>query len=99
MAIQPREIAFDEFALHLRSVFDMLERERTAIVVERAGQRYRVELEGAKQALDVWAGYDVGRVRDALRASAGALVGVYREELLADIHAQRGQESPGRPAN
>ena len=99
MAIHPRTIDFDEFALHLRSIFDALETERTAIVVERAGQRYRVEIEEAKQPPDVWAGYDVGRVREALRASAGALAGIDREELLADIRSQRGQESQGRPAD
>lgn len=97
--VQPRTIDFDEFALHLRSVFDMLENEHTAIVVERAGRRYRVELEGDRQPHEVWAGYDVEQVRLALRASTGALKGINREELLADIHAQRGQESHGRPAD
>ncbi len=46
---------------------------------------------------DIWAGYDSERARRALRRSAGALVGVDRKALLADIHAGREQNSPGRP--
>lgn len=46
---------------------------------------------------DIFAGYDPEKVRAGLRASAGALVGTDRDELLADIHAQRGQDSQGRP--
>lgn len=42
---------------------------------------------------DIWAGYDVDRVLNALRLSAGALVGVDREQLLRDIKEQRGQNS------
>jgi hypothetical protein len=48
---------------------------------------------------DIWAGYDPIKVLADLRASAGALVGVDRDELLADIRAQRGQASQGRPAD
>jgi hypothetical protein len=97
MATQPRKIDFAEFALHLGSVFDDIEKEKHPIVVERAGHLYRVELQG-KVTQDIWAGYDPGRVRDALKRSAGALSGVDREKLVADIHAQRGQDSRGRPA-
>ncbi|SRR5579884_635347 len=46
---------------------------------------------------DIFAGYDPQKVLAGLRASAGALVGTDRDELLADIHAQRGQNSQGRP--
>ena len=45
---------------------------------------------------NIWAGYDAGKVKEALRQSAGALKGVDREHLLRDIHAAREQESRGR---
>jgi hypothetical protein len=45
----------------------------------------------------IWAGYDPGGVIAALRASAGALVGVDREQLIADIHAAREQADRDRP--
>jgi hypothetical protein len=48
--------------------------------------------------VDIWANYDAERVRQTLRASRGALTGVDREKLLRDVHAQRGQNSDGRPA-
>jgi hypothetical protein len=48
---------------------------------------------------DIWASYDAERVRQALRASRGALTGVDREKLVHDVRAQRGQDSVGRPAN
>src|SRR5262249_41549346 len=53
------------------------------------------------QAKDVWAHYDPERARQALRASRGALAGVDRDALLADIHAQRGQKARrgGSPAS
>lgn len=47
---------------------------------------------------DIWAGYDPEAVRKALRASAGALKGVDKEELLRDIYEARSQDSAGRPA-
>jgi hypothetical protein len=47
---------------------------------------------------DIWAAYDPERARAGLRHSAGALRGVDRDELLADLAEQRGQDSRGRPA-
>jgi hypothetical protein len=46
---------------------------------------------------DIFAGYDSEKVLAGLRASAGALAGTERDELLDDIRAQRGQDSQGRP--
>ncbi len=46
---------------------------------------------------DIWGAYDPAKVTQALAASGGALTGVDRDELLADIRAQRGQNSQGRP--
>jgi hypothetical protein len=45
---------------------------------------------------DIWANYDVERARAALRASAGALATVDREQLLADLRVERGQASHAR---
>jgi len=46
---------------------------------------------------NIWATYDPGRVIALLRGSAGALVGVDREQLIADIHAAREQANRDRP--
>jgi hypothetical protein len=46
---------------------------------------------------EVWADYDPARVLAGLCASAGALAGVDRDALLADLHAEREQASEGRP--
>lgn len=46
---------------------------------------------------DIFAHYDPERARKALAQSAGALAGINREALLRDLHAQRDQESTGRP--
>ncbi len=40
---------------------------------------------------DIFANYEPERAREALRKSAGALAGVDRDVLLADIHAARKQ--------
>jgi hypothetical protein len=46
-----------------------------------------------RPAADAPEGYDPERARAVLEASASALHGVDQEQLLADIHAQRGQKS------
>lgn len=51
-----------------------------------------------KEPEEIFANYDPKRAREALRRSAGVLAGVDRHVLLADIHADRGQASRGRPA-
>jgi hypothetical protein len=48
---------------------------------------------------EVWTNYDPARVLAGLRASAGALAGVDRDTFLADLRAQRGQASQGRPGH
>jgi len=52
-----------------------------------------VEAEG----FDLWAGYDPEKAKAAIRASAGALKGLNREEFLRDLHRAREQDSHGRP--
>jgi hypothetical protein len=47
---------------------------------------------------NIWASYDAELAVAALRQTKGALSGVDREQLLKDIHEQRGQNSIGRPA-
>lgn len=96
MAIEPRRLDFEEFANNLGPIFDRLKREGQPILVEREGELYKLEPQEPKAA-DLWRHYDADRVRKALRASAGALMGVNRDELQADIRAQRAQDSHGRP--
>lgn len=65
------------------------------VVLEKNGKRYRLVEEAAD---DIWAGYDPTQVKAALQDSHGALADVDGGELLKDIRAVRGQNSPGRPA-
>lgn len=66
------------------------------VLLEKDGKLYRLTEEPQE---DIWAGYNPEKTRAALRKSAGALRGVDREELLADIHRGREQDSRGRPAD
>ncbi len=70
------------------------------LILESEGVRYHVvrEMKEIQVPDDPWAFYDAEKVRGAIRASAGALKGVDRDELWADLRAQRGQDSHGRPA-
>ncbi len=68
------------------------------LILDKDGELYRVN-RMEKEREDIWAGYDPVKVREALKKSAGALAGVDRKQLLADIHAQRAQDSKGRPAH
>lgn len=95
MAVVPRRFDFIEFASNLGPFLDSLKREGQSILVDRDGELYKLE----PQAADFWRYYDAKRVREALRASTGALRGVNRDELLADIHAERAQDSQGRPGD
>lgn len=92
-----RPIGFEEFASHLDQIFTQLDDLGEPVLIERDGATYRLERDSS-QAQDIWAGYDAAKVRAATRRVAGILEGVNRDELLADLHAQRGQDSPGRPA-
>jgi hypothetical protein len=95
MSVEPRRLDFEEFARDLRSVFEAMDHDQQPLVVHHGGRTYRIEPQGPFE--DIWATYDVARARAGLAASAGALAGVDREQLLADIRAQRGQDSVGRP--
>jgi len=69
---------------------------KTPVLLEKGGKLYRLTEESQD---NIWAGYDPKRAKAALRKSAGALRGVNREELLADIRLGREQDSHGRPAD
>lgn len=74
----------------------MAEANDARLVLVRNGVRYRLDREDAEP--DIWANYDPERVRRALRETAGAFSTIDTEALKADIKAQRGQDSSGRPA-
>ena len=63
------------------------------IEVRSAMERRPIEA----QKVDIWAGYDPKKVKEALRKGAGALAGIDREGLVPDIHEEREQASQGRP--
>jgi hypothetical protein len=65
------------------------------LVLVKDGIRFRVERETDQT--DIWAGYDPEKVRQAFRQAAGAWRNIDTEALKADIRAQRGQDSVGRP--
>lgn len=46
----------------------------------------------------IWENYDPERALRAIHKSASAFRGIDRDQLLADLAAQRGQDSGGRPA-
>ena len=97
----PQTIPFDEFVADLVGIFDRLARRQEAVVVERAGARYRLEYEvspSSPSASELWTTYNPEQVRRALQESAGALAGVDRDALLDDLYAARSQVSSGRPA-
>jgi hypothetical protein len=75
--------------------------EATSVLIEKDGNLYRLMPVDDGQTTaedDPWARYDPEKVKQALRASAGALNGVDTEQLLTDIHEARTQDSAGRPA-
>jgi len=75
------------------------EAENKPAVVEIAGNRYCLVLVDDIQTTDDPAAhYDPQKMREAIHAAAGAMKGVNRDELLADLRAERGQDSIGRPA-
>lgn len=93
-----KRIDFEEFTLNVGDIFDAIAKEQSTVLVEKNGRLYRIEPEPEQPQQDVWANYDRQRAKQALKQSAGALVGVDRDSLLKDIHSQRGQDSRGRPA-
>ncbi len=93
-----KRLNFEEFTLHIEAIFDTIAKGQGTFLVNKNGRLYRLELEPEQPHQNIWVGYDPQRARQALKQSAGALVGVDRDSLLKDIHDQRGQDSHGRPA-
>ncbi len=93
-----KRLNFEEFTLHLGAIFEAIAEEQGAVLVEKNGRLYRLEAEPEQPHQDIWASYDPQQAKQALKQSAGALIGVDRDSLLKDIHDQRGQDSHGRPA-
>lgn len=93
MVAPARRMSFEEFARELPRVFDSIARSRQIVLVEREGRLYRLEQESAPSPDEVWASYDPERVLQALAQSAGSLVGVDVDELLADLRDARAQRS------
>lgn len=96
MQKEPQRIQFDYFTLNLQRVFDDMARAKKKVLVERQGQLYRIEPEEEPPG-DIWGTYDPQKVKAGLRKSAGALKGVDREQLLADLREGREQDLNGRP--
>jgi hypothetical protein len=94
----PMRLSFDEFARHLRVVFDTMAKRGEKVFVEKEGVLFRLEAENAPEKPDIWADYDLEKARQGLRKSAGTLKGVDRDTLQQDIQNQRKQDTHGRPA-
>jgi hypothetical protein len=71
--------------------------DRTPVVVERRGARYRI----VREVENIWADYDPEKALRAVERSAGILkrAGVDAERLEKEIYADRTQDSAGRPAD
>ena len=67
------------------------------LILVKDGVRFRLHREDAKD--DIWANYDPERVKRVLAETAGAWKNIDTEALKADIRAQRGQDSHGRPGD
>ncbi len=74
--------------------------DRQPVILEDEGDCYHVVADRERVNLtdNPAANYDPERMIAAIHASAGVLKGVDRDELLADLRAERGQDSIGRPA-
>jgi hypothetical protein len=78
---------------------DQAQAANTIAEVQITGKRYRlVPVEDVHMTDAPTATYDPQQMRAAIHAAAGTMKGVDRDELLADLRAERGQESIGRPA-
>lgn len=73
----------------------LTEAESAVVILIRGAERFRLSRDETR---DLCASDDPERVRKALAGLAGAWTDIDAEELKADIRAQRGQDSHGRPA-
>lgn len=101
MSAQPQQNQMDQdIERELARRLTKAQAENKPAEVEIAGNRYRlVPVDDDIQMTDEPnATYDPQKMRDAIHAAAGTMKGVNRDELLADLRAERGQDSIGRPA-
>ncbi len=88
-----------EHELELARRLDRAEAEREPVLVEIAGNRYRLvpddEIETTE---DPAAGYDPAKVRAAINASAGVFAGMDVAAFLAEIAEAREQGPAGDPS-
>lgn len=68
------------------------------VVVDTGEGRYTLLVAQTEPVRDVFAYYDPQAAIAGLRALQDAFAGVDRDQLLRDLHAQRAQDSHGRPA-
>ncbi len=101
MSAQPQQSQMNQdIERELARRITTAEAENKPAVVEIAGNLYRlVPVDDDIQMTDEPnAHYDPQKMREAIHAAAGTMKGVNRDELLADLRAERGQDSIGRPA-
>ncbi len=101
MSAQPQQSQMDQaIERELARRLNKAQAENMPAEVEIAGNLYRlVPVDDDIQMTDEPnAHYDPQKMRDAIHAAAGTMRGVNRDELLADLRAERGQDSIGRPA-
>ena len=67
-------------------------------MVETGEGVYTLLVVQTEPARDIFAHYDPQAAIAGLRALPDAFAGVDRDQLLCDLHAQRAQNSRGRPA-
>ncbi|CAN5583702.1 hypothetical protein BH23CHL2_BH23CHL2_23480 [soil metagenome] len=60
------------------------------------GTTYDIVVQGRDTAPDPWADYDPDAALEALENSAGVLGGIDADALIAELKAEREQDSPGR---
>ena len=102
MNAQPQSNAMNQaIERELARRIDRAQAEHTHAEIEVAGTRYHlVPVDDDIQMTDDPAQhYDPQKMRDAIHAVAGTMKGVKRDELFADLRAERGQDSSGRPAD
>ena len=85
----------------LTRILNEAKADRRPVVLTTPTDRFRVirDTDTVNLTDDPAAHFDAAKVRAAVHASAGAMAGVDRDALLADLRAQRGQDSTGRPAD
>jgi hypothetical protein len=88
-------IEFERFLANPEEAFELVRRTGSPVLVVRDGDTYRLQLDASA---GLWSDHDPEAARRGLRAGIGALREVDVEELLSDLHDQRGQDSRGRPA-